>query len=37
MNDRLEEFYSSDPDVIEGIIIEDGVVVDQVEDNEELE
>lgn len=31
----LGEFYSSDPDVIEGVIIEDGDVVDQVEDSEE--
>ena len=30
----LEEFYSTDPDVIEGVIIEDGDVVDQVEDSE---
>lgn len=31
----VEELYSNDPDVIEGIIIEDGVVVDPVEDNDE--
>ena len=31
----VEEFYSSDPDVIEGVIIEDGVVVDPVEDSDE--
>ena len=31
----VDEFYSSDPDVIEGVIIEDGDVVDQVEDSEE--
>jgi uncharacterized membrane protein YkvA (DUF1232 family) len=31
----VDEFYSSDPDVIEGVIIEDGDVVDQFEDREE--
>jgi len=31
----VDEFYYSDPDVIEGVIIEDSDVVDQVEDSEE--
>jgi uncharacterized membrane protein YkvA (DUF1232 family) len=31
----VDKLYSSDPDVIEGIIIEDDYVVDQVEESEE--
>jgi uncharacterized membrane protein YkvA (DUF1232 family) len=31
----VDEIYSSDPDIIEGIIIEDGDNVDQVVDSEE--